>query len=66
MATVAIQKKIVKELRSTNAELSFKDLVAKVRPNVASGRREVNAAIVPLLYRRQVTLTATRKFRIGA
>ena len=64
MPIAQVQKLIIKALRS-NLELSLSDLVAKVRPNVGSGRNEVKAAVVPLLYLKRVTLTPTRKFRIG-
>jgi hypothetical protein len=66
VATAQLQKEIIKALRSANAELSLSDLVAKVRPNACSGRSEVKAAVVPLLYSRRVTLTPTRKFRIAS
>jgi len=49
-----------------DAELSLTDLVARVRPDAPGGRNEIKAAVVPLLYRRQVTLTPSRKFRIGS
>jgi hypothetical protein len=65
MSTAQIQEQIKQELQSANTELSLSDLVDRVRPNVSSGRNEVKAAVVPLLYQRQVTLTADRKFRIG-
>jgi hypothetical protein len=66
MATADVQKRIVKELRDANTELSLADLVERVRPNVPNGRYEVKAAVVPLLYRREVELTPSRKFRIGS
>jgi hypothetical protein len=65
MVTAQVQRQIIKALRAANAELSLNDLVATVRPNVRSGRNEVKAAVVPLLYLRQVTLTPARKFRIA-
>jgi hypothetical protein len=65
MATAQVQKQIIKALRAANAELSLNELVATVRPNVPSGRNEVKAAVVPLLYLRQVTFTPARKFRIA-
>ena len=65
-ATVQVQKQIMKELRAAETELSLADLVARVRPEVPSGRNDVKAAVVPLLYRRYVQLTPTRKFRIGS
>ncbi len=65
MATDQVQKKIIEELRAAKNDLSLADLAARVRPNVANGRNEVKAAVVPLLYRRDVTLTPTRRFRIG-
>ena len=61
-----VQQKIMKELRAANKDLSLTDLVERVRPNAPSGRSEVKAAVVPLLYPRQVTLTPSRKFRIGS
>jgi hypothetical protein len=64
MATAQVQKLIMKELRAAHGELSLSDLVARVRPNVPSGRNEVKAAVVPLLYRRDVMLTPRRRFRI--
>jgi hypothetical protein len=66
MATAEVQKQIMKELRAAETELSLTDLVARVRPNAPSGRNEVKAAVVPLLYRRDVKLTPSRKFRIGS
>ena len=66
MATAQVQKQILKELRAADTELSLADLVARVRPNAPSGRNEVKAAVVPLLYRRHVKLTPSRKFRIGS
>jgi hypothetical protein len=66
MATAQVQELIMKELRATGAELFLSDLVARLRPNVPSGRNEVKAAVVPLLYRRDVELTPSRKFRIGS
>lgn len=56
----------MKELRAADTELSLTDLVARVRPNTPSGRNEIKAAVVPLLYRRDVKLTPSRKFRIGS
>ena len=66
MATAEVQKRIIRELRSANTELSLTDLVERVRPNASGGRNEVKAAVVPLLYRRDVKLTPNRKFRIGS
>ncbi len=66
MASEQVQELIMKELRSANKELSLGDLVERVRPNVSTGRNEVKAAVVPLLYRRDVTLTPDRRFRIGS
>ena len=66
MATAQVQKRIMKELRDADAELSLADLVALVRPNAPSGRNEVKAAVVPLLYQRHVLLTPNRKFRIAS
>ena len=66
MATDQVQKKIIKELRAAETELSLTDLVARVRPNEPSGRNQVKAAVVPLLYRRHVEFTPNRKFRIGS
>jgi hypothetical protein len=66
MASAQVQKQIMKELRAADTELSLTDLVARVRPNVPSGRNEIKAAVVPLLYRRDVKLTPSRKFRIGS
>ena len=65
MAIAQVQKEIIETLRDANDELSLNDLVAKVRPGAPSGRNEVKAAVVPLLYLRQVTLTPTRKFRLA-
>jgi hypothetical protein len=66
MATTEVQKRIMRALRKANDELSLNDLVAKVRPDAPAGRSEVKAAVVPLLYLRQITLTPTRKFRIAS
>ena len=66
MAPAQVQKRIIKELRDTQAELSLADLVARVRPDAPTGRNEVKAAMVPLLYQRHVKLTPNRKFRIGS
>ena len=65
MATEQVQKLIMKELRSAGTELSLGDLVERIRPNIPTGRNEVKAAVVPLLYRRDVMLTPDRRFRIG-
>jgi hypothetical protein len=66
MATAQVQRQIMKELRAADTELSLTELVARVRPNTPSGRNEIKAAVVPLLYRRDVKLTPSRKFRIGS
>jgi hypothetical protein len=66
MVTAQVQRQIMKELRAADTELSLTDLVARVRPNTPSGRNEIKAAVVPLLYRRDVKLTPSRKFRIGS
>jgi len=66
MPTEQVQKLIMKELRTANIELSLNDLIARVRPNAPTGRNDVKAAVVPLLYRRDVTLTPSRRFRIGS
>lgn len=66
MATLEVQRRIMKELRTANTELSLNDLVVRVRPNAPGGRNEIKAAVVPLLYRRDVKLTPNRKFRIGS
>jgi hypothetical protein len=57
MATAQVQKKILKELRAADTELSLTELVARVRPNAPNGRNEVKLAVVPLLYLRHVNLT---------
>jgi hypothetical protein len=64
MARAQVERLIMKELRA-HSELSLTDLVKRVRPNAPSGRNEVKAAVVPLLYRRCVKLTPSRKFSIG-
>jgi hypothetical protein len=66
MATAQVQRQIMKELRAADTELSLTELVARVSPNTPSGRNEIKAAVVPLLYRRDVKLTPSRKFRIGS
>jgi hypothetical protein len=66
MAPAQVQELIIKELRAAGDELSLTDLVARVRPHAPSGRNEIKAAVVPLLYRRHVTLTPSGKFRIGS
>jgi len=66
MATAQVQKRIIRALRAANGDLSLDDLVAAVLPKAASGRNDVKAAVVPLLYLRQVTLTPARKFRIAS
>ena len=65
MATAKVQKAIIDALRSAETDLSLNELVARVRPD-ASGRGEVKAAVVPLLYRQKVSLTPRRKFRIAS
>jgi hypothetical protein len=62
MPTVQVQRLIIKELRAAGSELSLTDLVARVR----TGRNEIKAAVVPLLYRRYVSLTPSRKFRLAS
>jgi hypothetical protein len=66
MPTAQVQKLIIKELRAAGSELSLTDLVARVRPHAPGGRNEIKAAVVPLLYRRDVKLTPSRKFQIGS
>ena len=66
MAPAQVQQLIMKELRAAGDELSLNDLVARVRLFAPSGRNEIKAAVVPLLYRRHVTLTPSGKFRIGS
>jgi hypothetical protein len=66
MPTIEVQRQIMRALRAVDAELSLTDLVTRVRPDAPGGRNEIKAAVVPLLYRRQVTLTPSRKFRIGS
>jgi hypothetical protein len=66
MVIAQVQEQIMKELRAAETELSLADLVARVRPNAPGGRNEIKAAVVPLLYRRDVRLTPSRKFRIGS
>jgi hypothetical protein len=66
MAPARVQDLIIKELRAAGDELSLTDLVARVCPRAPSGRNEIKAAVVPLLYRRHVTLTPSGKFRIGS
>ncbi len=64
MAIAQVQTQIIETLRGAKDELSLSDLVAQIRPDVPSGRNEVKAAVVPLLYLRQVTFTPSRKFRL--
>jgi hypothetical protein len=66
MPTARVQKLIMKELRASGGDLSLADLVKRVRPDAPSGRNEIKAAVVPLLYKRRVELTSDRKFRIGS
>ncbi len=65
MAIAQVQTQIIETLRGAKDELSLSDLVAQIRPDVPSGRNEVKAAVVPLLYLRQVTFTPSRKFRLA-
>jgi len=62
MARPHVQEQIIKALQAAKSELSFNDLVEKVSP---LPRNDVKAAVVPLLYLRQVTFTPTRKFRLA-
>lgn len=65
MSTTQVQGKILKELRSANAEMSLSELMNRVGTNDPSSRREVKAAVVPLLYLGQITLTPSRKFLLS-
>ena len=66
MARAEVQKRIIKELRAAKRDLSLADLVARVLPHASSGRSDVKAAVVPLLYQGHVKLTPKRKFSIGS
>ena len=64
MPSTQVQKLIIRALREAKGDLSLNELVASVQANI--GRHQIKAAVVPLLYLRQIILTPARKFRIAS